>query len=190
MVAAKIKQRFINEVTQIERSGVLQLVEWLKTTDFFTQPASSRFHSNFTGGLVEHSLKVFDAAQRLSECWPVPVCPQAVRTCALLHDVCKIGAYVVQQRNRKNAKGQWESYDYFAYAKVKNPFGHGEKSVRMLEKYIELSDEEALAIRWHMGAWGEGTNLGTVSEAMERPLVLLIHTADMVASKLLEEVVE
>ncbi len=187
----KEQQRFIREVLDIDRPGVGDLVTWLAGTSFYEQPASSRFHSNFAGGLVSHSLKVFDAAKALVAGWPYahPVPDESIRVCALLHDVCKIGAYTVQQRNRKNAAGKWESYDFFAFSKSKNPYGHGEKSVRMISKYIELSDEEALAIRWHMGAWGE-TNINAVSDAMEHSLTLLIHTADMIASKLLEDVVE
>lgn len=167
------KLEILSLLSQIERPGVEDLLLALQKTDFFDMPASTKYHGNFRGGLAAHSLKVFQAAIALAEAWPVPVKGDSIVICSLLHDVCKIGAY------KPDGEGWIPADDYF-------PYGHGEASVRWIEQYMTLDHHEALAIRWHMGAYEDGDKR-LLSAAMKDPLVLLIHTADMVASALMEE---
>lgn len=169
-----------------KRIGMDRLIQGLEESDFFEQPASTQFHGNVPGGLAIHSLEVLRQAVNLMDAWPRTVDADSVVVCALLHDVCKIGAYRTEKRNRKDARGDWEQYDFWTYADNPFPFGHGEKSVMWVNRFIPLTEDEMLAIRWHMGAWEDGP-MRDLSKAMERPLALLIHTADMLASKLIEE---
>jgi len=189
MTGAEAREQIVRHLMALSgrRPGMDALVRDLEQTDFFEQPASTQFHGNFPGGLAIHSLEVLRQAVNLMDAWPRTVDADSVVVCALLHDVCKIGAYKTEKRNRKNGEGEWEQYDYWTYADNPFPYGHGEKSVMWITRHIVLSEDEMLAIRWHMGAWEE-CSARDLSLAMERPLVLLIHTADMVASKLVEEV--
>lgn len=186
MTPVEAKEQFLRALGAFPRQGMEDLKNALLKTDFFEQPASSRFHGNFVGGLAIHSVEVMRQALNLVEAWPVKVPTESVILCSLLHDVCKIGAYKTEKRNRKDARGQWESYDYWTYADDPFPLGHGEKSLIWISRFVNLFDDEMLAIRWHMGAYEDGS-MTALSAAMRNPLVLLIHTADMVASKLIEE---
>ena len=181
-----MRERFIELLRETGRTGIEELITWLDTTDFFTAPASTQYHGSHEGGLVEHSLTVFWQAVELEESWPVSVLSKSIVLCALLHDVCKIGMY---RRGTRNVKvdGKWEQKEVWEYVNDDPfPYGHGEKSVELIGRYIELSDEEKLAIRWHMGPW-EDCDKRTCSKAMTHPLALLLHMADMVASHIVEE---
>lgn len=180
-----MRDRFIDLLKETRVQGIDNLIEWLDTTDFFTAPASTQYHGAHEGGLVEHSLAVFGQALELEEAWPVSVLSKSIVLCALLHDVCKIGMY---RRGTRNVKvdGKWEQKEVWEYVNDDPfPYGHGEKSVEMISRHIALTDEEKLAIRWHMGPW-EDCDKRACSKAMEHPLTLLVHMADMVASKIME----
>lgn len=171
-----------------ERDGIDGLIAWLETTDFFSSPASTQYHGAHEGGLLEHSLAVREAAMQIfirTEIFPAEVLDSSITICALLHDVCKIGRYRQGVRNVK-VNGAWVQKEVWEYVQEDAyPYGHGEKSVELIRRHINLSDDEALAIRWHMGPWEE-CNKNTCSKALERPLALLLHLADMIASKILE----
>lgn len=180
-----MRERFIALLRETGRPGMDDLIEWLKETDFFTAPASTQYHGSHEGGLLQHSLTVLDQACEFARAWPVSVLSKSIVLCALLHDVCKIGMYRRGTRNVK-VNGKWEQKEVWEYVPEDDfPYGHGEKSVELIRRYIDLSPEEALAIRWHMGPWEE-CDKRSCSKAMESPLVLLVHMADMMASKLLE----
>lgn len=164
-----------------------RILTWLETTDFFTAPASTRYHESAPCGLVFHSLKVYNEATTLQT---IPafascnVCNWALA--ALVHDWCKIGLYESYTRNVKNeTTGQWEKVPSFKIAEVKrnNTLGHGTASMFMISQFIRLSLEEALAIRWHMGTWnvcdGEFNDLQDSNE--NYPLVHMIQFADQLA---------
>ena len=174
----------------IKRKGADKLLEWLKGTDFFTAPASTRFHGAHEGGLVEHSLNVYArlwqiVAANASRFQMLPEqLEEAVAICALLHDVCKANFYVVEMRNRKDENGQWVQVPYYT-VDDQMPYGHGEKSVYTIEHFMRLSQEEAMAIRWHMGAYDTAarTDLRDLSAAMDAtPWVWRLHEADMCAA--------
>ena len=166
-----------------QRQGIEDLIAWLCSSDFFTAPASTRFHSSYPGGLCEHSIKVYDRLWQLLQ--NVPNAPsvnlESLAIVALLHDVCKVNYYGVEMRNRKNDAGQWEKYPFYIVDE-KFPFGHGEKSVFLIERYIRLTPEEAVAIRFHMGGFDNGTSNIFGAACEKFPLAFYLHMADMMAS--------
>lgn len=164
----------------IHREGAVELLAWLeKETDFFKAPASTRNHLAYPGGLVEHSVNVFHELRKVvADNEPTM---ETTAICGLLHDVCKANFYV----KKFQAGSPVEVYvvqDAF-------PFGHGEKSVYLISRFMKLTDEEALAIRWHMGAWDEAVKGGSrgLNEAMKlHRLVYELHAADMRATHVVE----
>ena len=178
---------------KIKRDGADRLLEYLTgRCDFFTAPASTRFHSSYDGGLAQHSLNVYHclvqylARERVKEVYKLTCSEETAAIVALLHDICKVDTYVRDTRNVKNEKtGQWEKVPIYR-TEDKLPYGHGEKSVYMISGFMKLSREEAMAIRWHMGFSGsEDANL--VGRALEAyPLAFALSTADMEATYFLE----
>lgn len=172
----------------IHRAGSEKLLEWLKTTDFFRAPASTRFHGACEHGLVMHSLNVHRAMTRyfLEE----GDSPESFAICALLHDLCKANFYKPGTRNVKNeATGQWEKVATFTVEDA-FPYGHGEKSVFLIERFMKLKTSEAVAIRWHMGGFDDAARGGSfaVSQAYDQyPLAVKLHMADLAATYLMEK---
>lgn len=174
----------------ITRPGADKLLEWLRRSDFFVAPASTRFHLARPGGLVEHSVHVYRRLRRLyiSELkngeMPTNDEEEKIAIIGLLHDICKVNFYSVQKRNRKNANGEWEQYDAYFVDDIL-PYGHGEKSVYIVSAFMKLSREEAMAIRWHMGFSDDNFRAGgySVGNAFEKyPLAVIAHMADLEAT--------
>ena len=179
------KERFVEIFrSQVTRPGAGDLLAWLETTDFFEAPAGAKHHGAYPGGLVDHSLDVYD--QLLLEPGALEYSGNTLAVCALLHDVCKAGVYHLEDRRRKNPDtGWWETYQGYVF-RDPLPLGHGEKSVFLIQRHMDLTDEEALAIRWHMGAYDEAHRGGSraLGAAMDCcALVLALHQADMRASQ-------
>ena len=179
-----MKDKFIKFYTEnIKREGSDKLLEWLEKTDFFTAPASTRFHLCREGGLLEHSMNVFN---RLDS---DDYSKETIAICGLLHDVCKANFYKTEMRNVK-VKGTWEQQPYYT-VDDQLPYGHGEKSVYIISGFMKLTREEAMAINWHMGGFDERVKGGSyaLSGAFEKyPLALHLHIADMQATYLDKEV--
>lgn len=179
------KERFITLCRTIQRDGMDDLMDWVKACDFYTAPASTRFHGAYAGGLLQHSLNVYDELRRLLNAYPEIRCSdESAVICALFHDFCKVNFYATEKRNRKNEFGQWESYDAY---KVDEKFcfgGHGSKSVFLIQHFIKLTPEEAVAINCHMSAWGD-ENVGKSYEQF--PLAWLLSVADQAASYIREK---
>ncbi|MCX7614284.1 MAG: hydrolase [Clostridiales bacterium] len=172
----------------IKRNGADQLYTWIAGTDFFTAPASTRFHAAYEGGLLEHSLNVFhNLVARYPEGGGYEV--ESLAICGLLHDLCKVEFYKVSTRNVKNeAKGCWEKVPFYIIDE-RFPYGHGEKSVFLIERFMSLTAEEALAIRWHMGGFDSDAKAGgySISAAFSKcPLAVMLHIADLEATYLTE----
>lgn len=180
------KERFLQLCSQVKRDGMDRLLAWLEKSDFFTAPASSRFHGAYEGGLLQHSLNVYDEFKRLIAVYPEVKCDEeSIVICTLFHDLCKVGMYTTEKRNRKNADGQWETYDAY---KIEEKFcfgGHGSKSVYMLMRFIDLKPAEATAINNHMSAFGGDVN--SIGRAFEQyPFAWLLSVADQSATYILE----
>jgi hypothetical protein len=172
------------------REGTNHLLFWLEIhSDFFQAPCSAKFHLAERGGLAQHSLNVYRNLQVLALAAKIYVPEDTLIILGLGHDLCKVNFYGTEYRNVKNDKtGQWERKPVYV-VKDQYPYGHGEKSVDILTRFIPLSDEERLAIRWHMGGWTEGdysTRQAMSAAARMTPLVPLLWMADLQASYITE----
>ena len=184
----KNKETFINIVRdKIKREGVEELIGYLEKSDFFTAPASARFHCDHEGGLCEHSLNVFYRLRKvvLDEYGNFDtISEESIAICGLLHDLCKIDFYKVDFRNVKE-NGEWVQKPYYSVDE-KLPYGHGEKSVYIINGFIRLTREEAIAINWHMGGFDarvQGGSGSAISESYRRfPLAVWLHMSDLTAT--------
>ena len=184
------KQKFIEYYqANIHREGADRLLEWLQTTDFFTAPASTRYHCACPAGLVMHSINVYEVMME-KHFDPETDSAESFALCALLHDVCKAQFYKVSSRNVKNEKtGQWEKVPYYVIEDA-FPYGHGEKSVFLIERFVRLKPAEATAIRWHMGGFDDAARGGnfSISVAYDKyPIAVKLHLADLEATYLREK---
>lgn len=180
-------------LANIHRDGAEKLLDYLQNSDFFTTPASARFHLAEPGGLCQHSLNVFKrlkalVQQEYGKEYAKTISDETIAICGLLHDVCKVNYYVADTRNVKEGN-EWVKKPYYR-VEEKFPYGHGEKSVFIVSRYIKLTAEEAMAINWHMGGFDERVKggSGALSEAFAKyKLALLLHVADIEATYLDEE---
>lgn len=194
------KEQFISLLRSTKRPGIENVISALEKTDFYEAPASTTFHGNYPGGLLEHSLNVYNVSCKLREAMLAlkPECAgqlpdDGIIIASLLHDICKANIYKIVKRNRKNALGYWEEYDTYTVDYNEFPLGHGEKSViRLLQWGLDLSNDELLAIRWHMSAWDLAfqsaemkSNIAVAKDAS--PLLAVIQAADGLASSIMEE---
>ena len=184
------KQKFIEYYqANIHREGADRLLEWLQTTDFFTAPASTRYHCACPSGLVQHSVNVYEVMME-KHFDPEIDSAESFALCALLHDVCKAQFYKISTRNVKNEKtGQWEKVPYYTIEDA-FPYGHGEKSVFLIERFVRLKPAEATAIRWHMGGFDDAARGGnfSISVAYDKyPIAVKLHLADLEATYLREK---
>ncbi len=194
MIIMTEKEEFIRIFSDnIKREGADKLLDFLQNkSDFFTAPASTRYHNAFEGGLLRHSLNVYKclcaymARERVQEEYKLAASDETIAIVALLHDLCKVNFYKVSLRNAKNEQtGQWEKVPYYEIHDTL-PYGHGEKSVYMVSGFMRLTREEAMAIRWHMGFSGTEEK-NTIGKALEMyPLAFALSVADMEASYFLE----
>lgn len=177
-----MKEEFINLLKSTNREGMDNLISFLEKSDFFTAPASTRFHGSFEGGLAEHSMKVYEIFNEKIKINGLNTPEDTIKIASLLHDICKTNFYKIDYRNAKNSKGEWEKVPYYTIEDT-IPYGHGEKSVMMLTEYIKLTNEEKYAIRWHMGFSEPKELYGTLGEAYRKyPIALLLNEADLEAS--------
>ena len=183
-----MKEEFLNLLRSVQREGMEDLIKFVESTDFFKAPASTRFHGNFEGGLLQHSMKVYDILKEKLNNTPVPmnISKDTIKIVALLHDICKVNYYKVDYRNAKNDLGVWEKVPYYTVEDT-IPYGHGEKSVMMITEYMKLTVEEKYAIRWHMGLSEPKELYGTLSAAFSKyPLALMLFEADLEATYLFD----
>lgn len=171
------KEHYIELLKSTKRKGINKLIKWLETTDFFTAPASTKYHLSREKGLLEHSMHVLDNLI-------VEDSEHEFETCiivALLHDICKANYYSVKERNVKK-EDKWVKEPYYV-VDDQFPIGHGEKSVILIQKFIDLTEEEIAAIRWHMGAYESKDNYMYLNKVFEKySLALYLHIADLKAT--------
>ena len=180
----KMKEEFLELLRRTNREGMEKLIAFIEKTDFFKAPASTRYHGSYEGGLLEHSMKVYEILKEKLKHTPIEleIPEDTIIISALLHDICKVNFYKVDYRNAKNAKGEWEKVPYYTIEDT-IPYGHGEKSVMMLSEYIKLTPDEKYSIRWHMGFTEPKESYGTLGQAFKKyPLALLLHEADLEAT--------
>ena len=197
-----MEARFIDACNAVDRPGMKELLEWLEKTDFFTAPASTKFHGNYEGGLLEHSLHVLDKTMDLVRKYPdLNISSDSVVIAALFHDLTKANYYVKDFKNvkvyhengtKRDERGNfdWESQPCYR-VEDRLPLGHGEKSVIILQSFIKLQRDEIYAIRWHMGGFDSAVKGGdfAMSKAYEVcPLAVMLHMADIESSYLLETI--
>ncbi len=188
------RQRFIDIFTsKIKREGSEKLLAYLtgEQCDFFSAPASTRYHGNYEGGLCQHSLNVYDCLcdilnrPRVKEMYGIGYSEESIAIAALLHDLCKVNFYKQSTRNVKNEFGRWEAVPYYTI-EDNLPYGHGEKSVYIISGYMRLTRDEAFAIRYNMGFSGP-EDPGNVGKALEMfPLAWALLVADMEAAYFME----
>lgn len=190
----KNKNEFIEIYKEnITRPGSDKLLNYLisEQSDFFTAPCSTRFHGSYAGGLVQHSINVYNclkdylSRQRTKDVYGMNYTDESIALVSLLHDVCKMNFYSVDYRNAKNEQGVWEKVPYYTI-NDQLPYGHGEKSVYIVSGFMRLTREEAFAIRYHMGFSGiEDRN--SIGKAFKMfPLAFALSVADMEATYFLE----
>ena len=189
------KEEFVQIYQEhIHREGSAELLDYLENkSDFFTAPASARFHGAYAGGLCQHSVNVFRcleaylARERVKEVYGVDYPMESAAIAALFHDVCKVGLYKPGFRNVKDdATGKWERVPSYSYDD-RLPYGHGEKSVYIISGFMRLTRDEAMAIRWHMGFSGPEDDRMVGQALQQYPLAFALATADMEASYFLEK---
>ena len=195
-----LKEQFQNRLLETKREGMENVIKHLDRLGFFVAPASTKYHLNVKGGLMQHSWNVCNTALMLRE-QMIKMKPEledklpedSVVIASLLHDACKANIYKETMLNRKNEQGFWEKVPGYDVDYSALPLGHGEKSVIMLLALgLRLTRDEMLAIRWHMTAWElafhspeQKSNLQKAREIA--PLCTIIQSADGLASSLLEE---
>lgn len=194
-------EKFENLLQSVNREGINILLTFIRKSDFYTAPASTRYHSCHEGGLLEHTLNVYD--RLMNKCkdtlWQgnTIIKNENIVISALLHDICKTYFYGTELKNKKvyketgsksdsNGRYDWETVPSYTIDD-KIPYGHGEKSVMMIEEFIKLEPMERYAIRWHMGFTEPKENWNTIGMAIKKyPLVLALHEADLEATYLME----
>ena len=210
-----MKDKFIEIYKEnIRRPGAEKLLTWLESSDFFEAPASTRFHLSRPGGLVEHSVHVYERLLRLykvekaNPAYPgTPYLPtdeelESIAICGLLHDICKVGCYKSEPKNQKTydpekvKKAQkWQikhdALGDFIWETVMGykfdedfVYGHGEKSVYIVSAFMKQTREEAVAIRFHMGPWQDGEKQNAGKAFEQCSIAALLHIADMMATYL------
>ena len=197
------KEEFLELLRSTKRDGIEDVITDLEELGFFTAPASAGHHLNVEGGLVLHSintckaaLAIWEGMKPLEPSLATEVKRDSIIIASLLHDVCKSDIYKRSVKKRKNALGQWEDCEGYKMSYKDFPMGHGEKSVILLLcSGLDLSDDEMLAIRWHMGAWGINMNSYEDERCYDTaralyPLVSIIQTADGLAAAILERTAE
>ena len=194
----------------LPRDGGDKLLEFIRKSDFYTAPASTKYHLSEEGGLLQHSLNVFHClmSKASNPTWAKIITPDKYKTAAcvaLLHDLCKTYFYDKELKNTKtydpdivasfggrgvkhDAKGDyvWTMAEAYTYNN-RFPLGHGSKSVFFIQQFIKLTMEEIACIYWHMGAYCDSNQWNELGDAFEKyPLALALHEADMEAAHLLE----
>lgn len=180
-----LHDQFVNTVhNEIHRDGIENLISWLETTDFYTAPASAKYHSCFPGGLCLHSLNVHKRIMTKVSSGD-GIDRESLAIVSLFHDLCKANFYKQDLRNTKDENGTWVKVPYYTFDD-QFPLGHGEKSLFLIQRHIELTNDEALAVRWHMGNFGLmiGSNeMIALNNAMRKSrLLIMLQQADTEAA--------
>ena len=180
----KNKKEVLQLLSTVKRDGIQDLIQFLETSTFFSDPASSRYHCNCPGGLAFHSYNLYKICSRLNKLFNRGISEEAIIISAICHDLCKIGSYNIDNKWKKNSQGKWESYLTYCYNPNQVQCLHGTESALIASKYIKLTDEEQQAITYHMGAYGlSERDCNQMNNSIKKyPLVLLIQQSDMASA--------
>ena len=184
-----MKERFKNLLLSTNRKGVTDLLDYLESeeSDFYEAPSSTKYHNSFKGGLLDHSLKVYDTFVKKIEEYNLDLPKESAIICSVLHDMCKVKLYKVDTNWYKDKDNKWQSREEYVY-KDEFPLGHGEKSVILIQQFMQLTELEIMLIRWHMATTDEGVDRRTFFSALNKyPAILAFHTADWESSYYLEK---
>ena len=174
-----LKSEFTRIITRdVHRDGLTDLLAWLEKTDFYTAPASTKYHGAFEGGLLMHSLNVYSHLKKLCEWYEYGGPLEGIAIVSLLHDLCKVGCYKTEMRWRKDANNNWEQYATYVFDEDFAFGGHGSKSVYLIQSFMKLTPEEASAINAHMGAWDMSAYSKPAEVYSRNKLAWLLHVAD------------
>lgn len=175
------KKLFVELLKSTNRGGIDKIISWLEETDFFEAPASTHYHENYIGGLVEHSLKVYDAYKKLKTSFALDIEDKSIIIMSLLHDVCKTNCYIKSKKNVKVGQN-WITEDYFSF-EDSTPIGHGQKSViLLLQKGLELSELETFSIVAHMGTYDKSECFDSTITYNRNELSMWLHVADFIST--------
>lgn len=204
-MAAQIKDIINDLLRSTQREGIEDLINYLETSDFFTAPASTKYHGCYEGGLAEHCLNVYNCLyfqyENLKDSdYNLPaIGNDSIILAALLHDLCKVNTYMIEWKNQKvykengsksDAAGKfdWETVPGYTRKPLLS-MGHSAKSIYIAQQFIKLTTEEAQAILWHMGAYDTSPymTLNELGEAYSTNLLaFLLNAADMMATYISE----
>lgn len=187
------KEEFLELINSldVDQESKEKLISWLvNKSDFFTAPASTKYHLDTEGGLCQHSLNVYKALVKLCDTFNVKVSDTSLKIVGLLHDISKANLYTQYQRNTKDENGNWIQVTEYKIRDENDRFiygSHEQNSVFMVNSFIPLSVEESTAILHHMGGQNWDSAKDNISEVYNRyPLALMLHLADMEATFLEE----
>jgi len=197
---SEYKEKILNALNSVQREGIDKLIDYLESkTDYFTAPASTKYHCNYEGGLAEHSWKVKELFEEKNRYFNLGLSQDTIIICSLLHDLCKCNFYKKGLKNVKDGKkinGYGKEVDNWIEKEVweiedQLPLGHGSKSVILLQKFLRLSELEVMAILFHMGIPEEYEMKQAYNKSSEKyPAIITLHTADIESSYLLEKIIK
>ena len=192
----KNKERYLKLLEEVlHEEDFNNIKDWLETGDFFSAPASTKYHLHGEGGLCQHSLNVYDCLSKKLKDWGLEYPENSIRIVSLMHDWCKINVYVKSTRRvppERSGTGKWETEEVWIKDDAYH-LGHASKSVYLIQQFIPLNMLEIEAIHSHMGS----TDLSTMFNSFDlnsifsvNPLAICLHLADMESSYLMEGEIE
>ena len=172
------KQKFYSLIHGINRIGIDELLEWIEGSDYFKAPASTKFHGNYESGLLKHCLRVHEVFRFLVKSNNLKLSDESIIICSLFHDLCKVNTYIPKfNKDGARSKTPYETVD-------SRPLGHGAKSLYLVEKFMHLSDEEAMIIRWHMNTFDRTYSQYQAKIQATYPITAIFFCADYIATTL------
>lgn len=183
----KLWEYFVALLQSTKRQGIEQLIHWLDESDFKFAPASTQYHSAYRGGLMQHSINVYNAMHDF-EPWLefLDIPEESVIITALLHDICKVYCYDVSSKNVKDEQGQWVTVPFYVWNE-REPLGHGAKSVMLINEYgVQLTKTERAMIVNHMGFTSNDDERRVSKLFRICPQSIVLHCADLEATMMME----
>lgn len=187
-----MKERIVDLLMRTKREGIENLIQWMEENGYFTAPCSTQHHLCKEGGLAEHSLNVVDFMEKMymSPFNQVKIPFDSLIICGLLHDIGKCGQYgksyyvenYLTKRDKEGNPIRSEAKPYTTNVDLFN-VPHEVRSLCIVDRFIDLTEEEQFAIMYHNGMYGD---LKYQLNGRETPLYMLLHFADMWASRVIE----